>query len=210
MIKINLLPDVVLERRRRARIKWIANLALIGWCGLVLLVLLAAFGYNQWQSSRLESARAERDEVEAEAFSPENVEFRREALSVQSSLDGLVRLRDRRQLVTEFTDALQRNMPRDVRIVSLNYETGDIINIGGQAASYEAVSNFEHALKNSRPSSDADSNEPLPGYFENTSLTGANVAGQGRIRFQISTEYVAPSGSNTASADSGAGAGGQP
>ncbi len=194
MVKINLLPDVVLERRRQAKIKRIANLSLAGWAGLVLLVLLLAFGYSQWQSQQLEQTQSERDEVAAEAFSPENVSFRQEALSVQSSLDALVQLQNERQLTTQFLATLSSNMPEDIRITSLGYETGDIINIGGRAPSYQAVGSFESALKNSQPTSDGDQpSNQQSGYFTGVSLSGVNAAGGGEVRFELSAQYTAPS-----------------
>lgn len=199
MVKINLLPDVVLERRRQAKIKRIANLSLVGWAGLVLLVLLLAFGYNQWQSRQLEQTQSERDEVAAEAFSPENVSFRQEALSVQSSLDALVQLQNERQLTTRFLATLSRNMSEDIRITSLGYETDNTINIGGRAPSYQAVGSFESALKNSQPAPDGDqSSNQQNGYFSGVSLSGVNAAGGGEVRFELSAQYTAPSAGETA------------
>lgn len=197
MVKINLLPDVVLERRRQAKIRRTANAGLVAWAVLVLLVLGLAFGYDQLQSYRLDQKQAERDEVDAEANSPENVAFRQEALAVQSSLDALEELYGRRQLATQFLDALSRNIPENVRVSDLSYESDGTVRISGRAASYETVSTLENALKNSQSATGVEEEsaavgEVATGYFTGTALSGANIAGQGEVRFEMSTNYVAP------------------
>lgn len=207
MVKINLLPDVVLERRKQARIRRIANMSLIGWTVLVLVVLGLAFGYNQLQAHRLEQKQAERDNVDAEANSPENVEFREEALAVQSSLDTLETLYNERQSSVQLLLALMDRTPPQVRITEFNYGSDNTVQLGGEAASYRVVSRFEKALKESQSTSEneqAQNGQPTEqfrgGYFTNTTLSGVNVAGEGRVRFEMSTQYNPPQA--TASDDS--------
>lgn len=199
MVKINLLPDVVLERRKQARIRRIANMSLIGWTVLVLVVLGLAFGYNQLQAYRLEQKQAERDTVDAEANSQENIEFREEALAVQSSLDTLETLYNERQSSARLLLGLMDRVPAKVRITEFNYESDNTVRLGGEAASYRVVSRFEKALKESRPTSRDEqgqnrqlSSQSQGGYFTNTTLSGVNIAGEGRVRFEMSTQYNPP------------------
>lgn len=200
MVKINLLPDVVLERRKQARIRRIANMSLIGWTVLVLVVLGLAFGYNQLQAHRLEQKQAERDNVNAEANSPENVEFREEALAVQSSLDTLETLYNERQSSVQLLLALMDRIPAEARITEFNYGSDNTVRLGGEAASYRVVSRFEKALKESRSASENEqqaqngqfAEQSRGGYFTNTTLSGVNVAGEGRVRFEMSTQYNPP------------------
>lgn len=199
MVKINLLPDVVLERRRQARIRRIANMSLISWTVLVLVVLGLSFGYNQLQAYRLEQRQEKRDTVDAEANSPENVEFREEALAVQSSLDTLETLYNERQSSVRLLLGLMEHIPAEVIITELNYGSDNTVQLGGEAASYSVVSRFEKALKESRPTSGDEQrqNEQLAeqtrgGYFTNTTLSGVNIVGEGQVRFEMSTQYNPP------------------
>lgn len=210
MVKINLLPDVVLERRRQARIRRIANMSLVGWTVLVLVVLGLAFGYNQLQAHRLEQKQAERDTVDAEANSPENVEFRKEALAVQSSLDTLETLYNERQSSVQLLLALMDRIPDKVRITEFNHGSDNTVRLGGEAASYRVVSRFEKALKEPRPINGDEqeqngqfAEQSRGGYFTNTALSGVNVAGEGRVRFEMRTQYNPPRA--TATEDSAAG-----
>lgn len=184
MVKINLLPDVVLERRRQARIRRIANLAIMGWVGLFVLVYLSVFAYSRVQVSMRNNALAEEQRLESIANSEENVEFRREALAVQASLDALAQLFETRQSAGQFLQVLSDNATGDMRIRDLIFGQDGAINISGTARSYQAVGEFEQALKVS-----ANRDSTL-GYFQQIALFGASLADQGAVNFELRTGYV--------------------
>lgn len=203
MVKINLLPDVVLERRRQARIRRMANLGIIAWAVVVLVVLLGAFTYSQVQSARLSAAEEERDELDAEVNSPENVAFREEALSVQASLDTLAGLFETRRSAVVFWDTLGTYTPEDVRIDEVNLDSEGALVISGFADSFEDVSAFEQALKESRSDyqeQDLEQEEGImteleaekTGYFGDIQLNGTGIAGDSSVTFDLHATYYPP------------------
>lgn len=196
MVRINLLPDTVLERRRHARIRRMANIGIVLWAGLVVVVLLIVLGYQQYHSAALNSAKDERSEVKDEAYSEDNMELREEALTVQSSLDSLSTVISQRQLKEDFWLTMSETTTENVSLTSLNFDNDNELSIQGEALSYEDVSEYERALKATSENREHDinneDNENI-GYFTSVQLSSTSIPDEGGASFTMSAMYHAPS-----------------
>lgn len=205
MIKINLLPDLVLQRRKEARVKKMATFALMAWTGLIVFILVLAISYGQYQKFTLAKAEESRQELDLVVNSPENVEFREEALAVQNSLNALQELFLSRQSAAEFFEVLAAAMPDSVRIVELGFNDQSSVSIVGSARSFDSVSALEAAMKKTADdyeawlaSGESDTTEPpAAGYFTDVELLGASLSDGNEIRFELQAVYL--------SADTGGG-----
>ncbi|MEX0749089.1 MAG: hypothetical protein WD467_01640 [Candidatus Saccharimonadales bacterium] len=188
MVKINLLPDVVLERRRQARIRHIANLSVLAWLGLFLAIWLGVFAVARVQVVMRNNAVDEQQRLESIANSEESVAFREEALAVQSSLEALAQLFVDRQSAGQFLQVLADTSTANVRVRDLIYGRDGAISISGTARSYQAVGEFEQAMKNSAVR--AETNRDTLGYFRDVALFGASLADAGAVNFELQAGYV--------------------
>lgn len=185
-MKINLLPDLVLKRRREARIKQMAATALMVWVGILILGCLGSLAYRYAESRTLISRQTAEKNLDAQVNSDDNKRFRAEALEVQSSLSALDQLINHQKKMSLIITGLAAVMPHTVVLGDVELQGNDRIQISGTAPSYVEAGKFEAALK------DSQKNTP-PGqvYFSDISLGGASLDNTG-VHFSLTTNYVYP------------------
>lgn len=185
-MKINLLPDLVLKRRREARIKQMAAITLVAWVGLVVVACLGAVVYQQAEKSALKSKQTEEKQLDARVNSADNKQFRTQALEVQASLAALDQLINHQHKMSLIISGLASMMPHDVVLGDIELQGSDKLQISGTAPSYLEAGKFEAALKDSQKNS-------LPGqvYFTSVELGGATMDDKG-VHFSLTTGYVYP------------------
>lgn len=181
MVKVNLIPDVVLKRRREARIRQMSTIGLIAWGILVGATAAIGIIYQLVQTQRLRLAEKQRTELDAQVNSPANVAFRKEAQEVQASLIALDGLINNQKKSTKIFTRLASLIPKGVQLKDINL-TADKLSFSGKASSYAQAGEMVAALKQTSPT-DKDI------YFTNVKLGGASVSDAG-VSFEISAKYV--------------------
>ena len=187
MITLNLLPDLVLQRRRDAQTKKLALIGMISWGALLLLVILGTFTYELIEKSSLASATAAKSDLNKVVNSDDMVKFRTEAIEVQTSLKSLDALFNKQTKMSQVNDRLASLTPKTVILTSVNISNSQAITVSGSASSYDEVGKFVVALKNQSP-------ELADGKigFTEVKLQSANLGDKGSVKFSLSTKYTLP------------------
>lgn len=184
-IQINLLPDIVLKRRKEAQIRSWATSGLIAWIVVVLVITMTAFLYKTFQDARLASANSSKKKLDAVVNSKDNVAFRKEALSVQLSLKALDDLYNKQQKMTLINKRLAELTPKQVRLSSVGMSGGKIL-LSCSGASYSDAAKFLVSLK--------DSSQDMSGTkvtFSDIKFSGANLS-TGGVSFSITATVNYP------------------
>ncbi len=196
MIKVNLLPDLVLNRQREEKFKKIATASIVGWLILVAGLAVLAGVYLGVQKVRLTSAKNSYTTLNAQVNSPDNVAFRKEALAVQASLQELNGLFSNQHKFSAIFKRVTDLLPKGVTLQSLNVD-GEKVVIAGTAGSYNEVGTAIAALKQSSPTPDPSTTSVANAggqiYFNSVAFSGASVQGT-RVAFSLSATYVYPTG----------------
>ena len=179
-MQINLLPDLVLNRRREARIKQLANLALVGWIAFLVAVVLFTLAYKVFQDKSLENAKEKYKVTNARVNSKDNVKFRKEALEVQASLKALNELFNSQRRLSTVIKRVADVTPAGVKLGEININGEGTVIVTGTASSYAEAGKMVVAM---RETSDKNSR------FENVALGGANAADKG-VAFNVTATFV--------------------
>jgi hypothetical protein len=172
MIKVNLLPDLVLNRRRDARLRRLVMLGFGAWMGLLALIVLAAFMYLGVKTLQVSSATNEHKKLDAEVNSEDNVAFRQEALEVQASLKALDTLFNEQRRLSLVTAQVAKLTPTTVQLKEVAIRNGNQVIIEGSAKSYDEAGKMLAAFKLSKSNIDPNS-QTASVYFEEAALSGA-------------------------------------
>lgn len=183
-MQINLLPDVVLARRREAQIKRVATTALVGWFGVLVVVSLLSLGYQQFESKQLASVKTKEAALDAQVNSPQNKAFRAEAQEVQASLKALDQLFNHQQRMTVIESRLAQLTPKEIQLHNVQIDPSGRIQISGTADSYADAGKFVVALKDSKEAGEV--------YFTDVVLNGASLGEKGTVAFSLTTTMVYP------------------
>ena len=189
-MQINLLPDLVLKRRHDAQIKRIATLALMGWMGLVALILVGMFFYSVFQSQRLTNAQNDKKQVNDIVNSSSNVAFRKEALAVQASLKELSNLYQNQERFSLVYDRLAQLLPRQARLQSVILTDDKRVQLAGTTGSYFDTGKLVASFKDSAADDQVS--------FSNVVLNGANLNAN-QVNFSITTSFAFPANATGAS-----------
>jgi hypothetical protein len=187
LIRVNLLPDLVLNRRKEAQMKRLATLVLGGWLGAIGVLTVATLIYAGVQQALLNSATSKRDILNADVNSAANVAFRKEALEVQASLLSLEQLFNNQQRFSLINKRIAELTPKTVKINELIITSDKSVRLTGTAKSYAEAGKFLAALKESKPSTFSATTQTI--YFEDAILVGASVTENG-IGFSATANYV--------------------
>lgn len=182
-MQINLLPDLVVKRRREQQIRRWANLGLTGYLGFLGFLVVAVLGYQVFQTVRLNAAKNKHAEVNAQVNSPDNVAFRREALEVQSSLSALKELFNSQRKLSVIVKRVAELTPKGAQLIEISLGEDGQVSLSGIAGSYNEAGKMVVALRNSKDKS------PDKVYFEEVSLVGANQSESG-VAFSITALYA--------------------
>lgn len=180
-MQINLLPNLVVKRRRQAQIQRLATLGLFAWGGLLVLATLAVIGYRQFQLSRQDSLTSQVKIIGAEVNSESNTQFRQEALSVQSSLTALDSLIFNQQKLSVINTVLSQLTPEGVRLRETRISPDGKVDISATAGTYTDAGKLLASMKASSQTGE--------GHFESVVLAGANQADSG-VAFSITAVFV--------------------
>lgn len=189
-MQINLLPDLVLKRRHDAHIAKIATSALVGWIGLVALVLVGMFFYNVFENQRLSSAQKNQKQVNDKVNSESNVAFRTEALSVQASLKDLSSLYQNQERFSLVYERLSQLLPRQARLQSVILTDDKRVQLTGTTGSYLDTGKLVASFKDSATDDQVT--------FSDVVLNGANL-NNGQVSFSLTTSYAFPANASGAS-----------
>lgn len=192
-MQINLLPDLVIKKRREAEIKRYARLALTAWLGVLVFAVISTVGYQIFQNVTLEAAKKEHAELDSRVNSPDNVAFRKEALAVQASLNAVKDLFNNQRRLSVAISRVSELTPKGVRLSEVNIGEEGQLTVTGTAGSYAEAGKMVVALRNSKDK--AKDGQP---YFEKVVLTGANQA-NAAVAFSITANYVSEGGASSES-----------
>ena len=193
-IQINLLPDIVLQRRHQAQIRKWATTGLIAWVAAILVVTATAFLYKTFQDTRLSSAQNSEKKLDAVVNSKENVTFRQEALAVQLSLKALDQLFNHQHKMTLINDRLAELTPKQVKLSNVTIDQNGKLALSCTGSSYSDAAKFVVSLK--------DSGLDISGTkvtFTNISFAGANLSDKS-VSFSIGATINYPTAAATGSA----------
>lgn len=185
-MKINLIPDIIQNRRREAKVKKMATMGLVGWLALLAVITLGTLGYLGIQNVAHSRAQKQHDELNAKVNSPENQKFRKEALEVQASLSALKDLFNHQRKLSVAMKSVADLTPKSVRLKDINLTADSRIVIAGRAGSYEEAGKMVVAMKESESKAKDDQ-----AFFTNVALGGANQGDVG-VDFTVSADYVDP------------------
>ncbi len=191
-MRINLLPDIVQQRRKDARTKQLATMALAGWFGLLAVVVLGTLAYRGFQNHRFSSATDTYDQVNADVNSDENVAIRAEAQSVQTSLLSLSTLHSSQAKLSVISRLIADKTPPKAKLKDLTITASGALTFTGDAPSYDDASIMVAAMKATADTS-ALAASSAPGYFTKVFLDGVNRT-DGGTTFSISGVYVTKTG----------------
>ncbi len=195
MITLNLLPDLVLQRRRDAQTKRLALIGVASWGALVFVVILGVLGYEFFQKATLAKALSTKAELNKTVNSDDNKAFRAEALEVQTSLKALDTLFNQQVKMSTINIRLAELTPKTVVLRSVDIANSRKLSLSGTAASYDEVGKFIVALKKI-----SEKNKDTKIYFTDVKLESANLADKGSVKFGISAVYNIPPDSTIGSA----------
>ncbi len=181
-MQINLLPNLVVKRRRQAQIQRFATLGLFVWFGLLLLGFVGVISYGQYQKSRESSLTAKVKTTDADVNSKANTAFRTEALSVQASLTALDTLLNTQQKLSTINTVLASLTPQGVRLRETRISPDGKVDISATGGSFADAGRLLAAMK-------ASKDQSKTGYFDTVVLAGANQA-EGGVAFSISAIFV--------------------
>ena len=188
-IKINLLPDIILQQRREAFIKRMIDYTFIGFMVLLvgfwlLLQLIVATSNNS-----LTNAQGEKEQLNEEVNSEENIAIRNEAAKIQNALDSLTTLYETQSKPAELLRVLASVVPPEVVIDELTQSEEGTTSITGTSSSNEFIAQFIAGLA----STEADylsTNINSKGYFINTALSQTVLGDEGVYSYNITTSFV--------------------
>lgn len=166
-IKINLLPDLILQQRREARIRQFIDIAFIAWLALLALFAMGLIFANSLASNKLENAERAQEELDDEVNSEANVAFRREASQVQVALNSIQGFINGQNQPGQMLETLALSTPEGVSIREISVTESGTIFIDGNADSNESVAQLIAGLNDSKQR--LEGNEEL-GFFLNTYL----------------------------------------
>lgn len=184
-MKINLIPDVVLNRRREAQLKKMTNLALFGWMAALAAIVVIMLGALAFQKLSLKSAQSKQQEINDRVNSKENKEFRKEALAVQASLTALKDLFNNQRRFSVALESLSSVTPKTVQVKDFTLTDADAVTISAQATSYVEAGKMIVAMKESEKKF---SKEGKP-YFQAVAMGGATQHDEG-VNFTITATYL--------------------
>lgn len=185
-IQVNLIPDILLQRRREAQLKRYITSAFLGWVGLLLLIGLIMLGVKGFTASRLENSKKQFAQRNAEVNSPDNMAFREQAKQVQLSLDSLSTLFAAQELPSDLLVTLSANLPKDIIVQELAVQSEQIVIFSAFADSYAKVSATVSALETSAERTVGSA----AGYFTNISLSQVSSSDVGEYRYSVTAQYV--------------------
>lgn len=185
-MQINLLPNLVIKRRRQAQIQRFATLGLIVWFGLLVAAGIGVTTYQQYQKSRENSLTAQVKTAESDVNSDANKQFRQEALAVQSSLTALNSLIFSQQKLSLINAVLSQVTPVGVRLRETRISPDGKVDISASAGTYNDAGKLLASMKSSQLQS-------KNGHFESVVLAGANQADSG-VAFSITAVFVPAKG----------------
>jgi hypothetical protein len=191
VIKINLVPDILQNRRRDAHIRQLSMLALVVWCAVVAVVSLGALGYHAFQNSRLNTAKNTYASLNASVNSKDNVAFRTEALEVQTSLAALDQLVNHQQTLSTINAAFAALMPKEDTLKELDITSARQVSVSAVAPSYASAGSLVAALKDSSSKSGG-----AHVWFDNVTLGAANLSDK-TVTFTITANYNLPTTTTT-------------
>ena len=186
-VKVNLLPDIILQQRREARLKQLLGVIFIGWIIFLVLVAFLLFSYAEFTQSRLESFKKETEQLDSEVNSEENIAFRLRVQQIQLALDSIEDLLTSQNLPGQMLRTIAANTPSGVAVSTITLNEEGIVTIEGFATTREEVAVFIAGLE--RTVNNQSLNNDL-GYFVGTSLGGTTLTDTGRHAFTLSTSYV--------------------
>ncbi|MEO7617480.1 MAG: hypothetical protein ABIS59_01415 [Candidatus Saccharibacteria bacterium] len=187
MITLNLLPDLVLQRRKDAHTKKLAIMALAVWAVILILAILGSLGYELVQKGLLSNATKAKTALNATVNSEDNVKFRSEALEVQTSLKELDNLYNKQSRLSLVNDRLAFLTPKTIVLKSVTITAAQAVTLDGNATSYDEVGKYVVALRDELGDTGADKIT-----FTNVKLQAANLGDAGSVRFSMTASYVLP------------------
>ncbi len=194
MIKVNLLPDLVLNRQKQSRTKQLITTGLVVW--LVIWGGLAVFSamYLGVQKTRLSSAKNTHATLDASVNSADNVKFRAQALAVQNSLNALDQLLNKQVKTSVIYARVSALLPSSVHLRSIAVDASKKVTMQLSASSYDQAASTVASFKDSKPDSGTSiASASTQVYFTDVVFSGATLSGN-RVDFSISAQGVYPSG----------------
>ena len=191
-MKINLLPDLVLTRRKEARIKQIALMSLAGWAGVLLVVTLITLGYKVGEDHNKDTQTKAEAALDSKVNSPANKAFRSQAAEVQASLTALDQLFNHQQRMSKIDTRIAELTPKTVQLNTVQIAPDGTVHISASAPSYFDAGQMVAALKGTTQS---HTSEDI--YFKDVALGGANL-GDNKVAFSVTASFVYPDPTVTA------------
>lgn len=187
-VQVNLLPDIKQERIRAARLKR----TIISVTTIILVVAVAVpvvlFVLNQGIKLATNRTQAEINERKNTIENFENINT---MLTVQSNLDNLPELYQRRAFSTDLLQTITPLLPSEISLSSLEADMSGNIQFIGIAPNFSSVQKFYNALLYAGLDANPDSVDPDPqvnGQF--TNLTLENASGDSEeISFSINATF---------------------
>lgn len=149
-IKVNLLPDIILQQRHEAQLRQRITFGLLGWLGVLVLFGGGTFLYQAFENNRLNGAQNDFDTLDADVNSEENVAFREEALLVQRGLEILSELTVDQTIPSQMLRTLAANTPEEVRLRDVTLSEDETIIITAEGPDHSASSRMLAALGTSQ------------------------------------------------------------
>lgn len=192
MIDINLLPDSILKYRSEAQLKKRAQYIAIVAVSVIALISAGSYFYKLTAQQLLSSAEEKKVEVEGRVNSPENVAFREEAITLQTSLQSLQQLFSSQKTPTELLDTLASLTPPGVKLQSVSSDQDGLVTISGIGTSVQDVSTFIAALKRSQALVTNSDGVVGGNYFTGLILNGVSaIEEEGSSNFVQQFELIA-------------------
>ncbi len=187
-ISINLLPDVMQEKRAAKARRYTVTVAASIVCGVsvgaVLLLLVISGAQSITLSSLQKSINQKQGQLEA-------VEGLQPALTSQSHLSSLANLYKQRSYTSGLFNLITSFTPKDVSYGSLEFTANGELKLGGKAKNYATLTKLVRDFEGAGVTVGPGANASNPSLFTNVALVSATNDGDGKVTFAL-TATTAP------------------
>ena len=190
MVTINLLPNLVLERRRQARLTQIATIATIAWVLVAVVVVLLALTFKEYENHQVSGLTNQYNSLNGDVNSTDNINFRATAAAVQTSLKALDQLQSSYLDPKTILNTVDSLLPRGAYLTDVKLGQANSVSVSAKANSIAEAIKLYYAISQSQSNSKNGSFS----YFTNVTWTGINSDGGNTVPISVSGTFVQGSG----------------
>lgn len=178
MITVNLLPDSILQLRKRQHVKrkGIFWLSVIG--GILGVLALIMFGVMLLSMRQRDTAHENNESMQELVFNEEETQKREDALKVKSAVDSLAGMMGNQRQFAIFLDDIADNTPQSIAVRSVSLSPNNEFQMEGRTeGGYDGIATYLGRLR------------AQDSLFSNIILYSANTVSTSTFGYSLSGVY---------------------